>query len=609
MAVGVSHFICIAAAQTTSTPPTATTTAPPEETLTAGEKILDQEARAVNDLLKALLLIICGGLSLILVCYRLWIVIVGHTRLLSCLGDDKQRYFLMPYQKYAKLKKYLLDAPVWSKRHNREFQLSNAMNMGILPTRFQFIFLVLYLGTNIVFCLTRIHWELQYRLVAIEVRHRSGILAVVNMIPLFLMATRNSPLIYWLDMSYDTFNLLHRWFGRIVIFESLIHTLAWLFSTSKISGWKEVARSSSDDAMVTWGWVATAAMVVITFQSMSVVRHAFYETFKYIHIAMAIAAVVGIWYHLRLKDLPQFKLLLVAIVIWLLERTVRSIRIGYRNFGRGGTKAQLEALPGNAVRVTVDLARPWKFSPGTHAYLYMPSIGGTSSHPFSVAWSEEAEDLSEERGLATTRQDVLSFRKTRLSFVVRARTGFTYELLKKAEAAPEGKCTAKVYVEGPYGAGHTLHSYGTVMLIAGGIGITHQVPHVRDLVAGYANGTVAARRILLVWIIQSPEHLEWIRPWMTEILAMDKRRDILRIMLFISRPRSTKEIHSPSATVQMFPGRPNIETLMDMEIEHQVGAFAVSVCGSGSLSDDVRAAVRERQTRTNIDFSEEAFTW
>ena len=105
------------------------------------------------------------------------------------------------------------------------------------------------------------------------------------------------------------------------------------------------------------------------------------------------------------------------------------------------------------------------------------------------------------------------------------------------------------------------------------------------------------------------EHLEWIRPWMTEILNMEKRRDVLRILLFITRPRSTKEIHSPSATVQMFPGKPNIETLLDLEIEEQIGAMAVTVCGTGSLGDDVRAAVRKRQGVRNIDLIEESFTW
>jgi NAD(P)H-flavin reductase len=244
----------------------------------------------------------------------------------------------------------------------------------------------------------------------------------------------------------------------------------------------------------------------------------------------------------------------------------------------------------------------------------MPSLALFQSHPFSVAWNETVDENvisnDEESMLDRKESDGLDApKKSSVSFVIRARTGFTYKLLKKAESAPEGRSYAKLYLEGPYGSHHVMHSYGTVMLIAGGIGITHQVPHVRDLVQGYASGTVAIRRLLLVWIVQTPEHLEWIRPWMTQILAMDQRRDVLRVMLFISRPRSTKEIQSPSATVQMFPGRPNLETLVDMEIESQVGAMGVSVCGSGSLSDDVRQVVRQRQARTNIDFHEEAFSW
>ena len=147
------------------------------------------------------------------------------------------------------------------------------------------------------------------------------------------------------------------------------------------------------------------------------------------------------------------------------------------------------------------------------------------------------------------------------------------------------------------------------MLFAGGVGISHQVPYVRYLVEGYGRGTVAARRVVLVWVIRSPEHLEWIRPWMTTILAMDKRRDVLRVLLFVTRPRSTKEIHSPSATVQMFPGKPNVDTLIKMECEKQIGAMAVSVCGPGSLSDDVRQAVRRRQNISNLDLLEESFTW
>jgi len=341
---------------------------------------------------------------------------------------------------------------------------------------------------------------------------------------------------------------------------------------------------------------------------MSPLRHAWYETFKLLHIAMAAVAVMGLYYHLNLKNLPQIRFIYPIIVIWVLDRAARFVRLLYANVGKGGTKTLVEALPGNACRVTVTMARPWTFRPGQHAYLYMPALSFWQSHPFSVAWSEEAEALDTEK-LAMNRQEVLGMRKTSMSFVLRGRTGMTAQLYKKAAASEDGKLVTTCFVEGPYGGLHPMQSYGTVMLFAGGVGITQAVPHVRDLVVGYANGAVAARKIVLVWIIQSPEHLEWIRPWMTEILALEKRREVLRILLFVSRPRSTKEIHSPSSTVQMFPGRPNIDTLLGLEMENQVGAMGVSVCGPGALSDDVRRAVRQRQKHGSIDFVEEAFSW
>ena len=281
----------------------------------------------------------------------------------------------------------------------------------------------------------------------------------------------------------------------------------------------------------------------------------------------------------------------------------------YRNFGKGGTQAIIEALPGDAMRVTVKMARPWTFRPGQFMFITMPTIGMWTSHPFSVAWSNEEERLESEKGIAMNRQEIFAMRKTTMSLIIRRRDGFTDSLYKKAENSPEGCIVVNALAEGPYGGRRTLHSYGTVMMFAGGVGITHQVPYVRDLITGFANGTVAARRVTLIWIIQAPEHLEWIRPWMTSILALDKRRDVLRIQLFVTRPRSTKEIHSPSATVQMFPGRPNVDTLIGLECENQVGAMGVSVCGTGGLSDDVRMAVRKRQSMRNIDFVEESFSW
>jgi hypothetical protein len=56
--------------------------------------------------------------------------------------------------------------------------------------------------------------------------------------------------------------------------------------------------------------------------SPSPIRHAFYETFLHLHIAMAIVSMVGLWIHL--DGLPAQIYLLVAIIFWGLE-------VGHRN--------------------------------------------------------------------------------------------------------------------------------------------------------------------------------------------------------------------------------------------------------------------------------------
>lgn len=93
------------------------------------------------------------------------------------------------------------------------------------------------------------------------------------------------------------------------------------------------------------------------------------------------------------------------------------------------------------------------------------------------------------------------------------------------------------------------------------------------------------------------------------ILQMPNRRDILNIKLFVTRPKSPREVHSPSTTVQMFPGRPNVMTILAKEVEEQIGAMCVTVCGPGGLADNVREAVRSVQDISSVDFIEESFTW
>jgi hypothetical protein len=194
-------------------------------------------AELENDRLGNFLLIVCGSVAVAMIAWVISNLVVRYVRRVASLNNDRQRYFAQPSWKMSWFKKNLLYAPISRKRHNREIQLSSAINIGTLPTRLQLLFLIGYAVANVVFSVWGIAFHDNFATGVSQLRNRTGVLAVINMIPLFIMAGRNNPLIKWLNMSFDTFNLLHRWFGRIVILEALAHTLAFLVPIGNDKGW------------------------------------------------------------------------------------------------------------------------------------------------------------------------------------------------------------------------------------------------------------------------------------------------------------------------------------------------------------------------------------
>ncbi|KAI4113921.1 MAG: hypothetical protein LQ345_005196 [Seirophora villosa] len=157
--------------------------------------------------------------------YRVVIQSIRYIRTLTCLNNDTQKYFKMPNLAFGAVKQHLLYAPLFRRRHNREIHLA-WFHLGYIPTRFQSLFLAAIIGMNVTLSVWNIEWNGTRAAALGHLRNRTGTLSVVNMIPLVILAGRNNPLISLLNISYDNFNLVHRWFGRIVVLQALAHTLA-----------------------------------------------------------------------------------------------------------------------------------------------------------------------------------------------------------------------------------------------------------------------------------------------------------------------------------------------------------------------------------------------
>ncbi|KAL4917893.1 ferric reductase like transmembrane component-domain-containing protein [Aspergillus aurantiobrunneus] len=578
------------------------------------------------------------GVAFILFCGRIAQLSHAYLRHITSLTASRREQTFWSIEAsplWANVKKQILYAPLGKKRHNREIQLSSALNVGTLPSRFQTILIVLYAASQIAYCaLLDYDANVKAALVA-ELRGRSGTLAVLNMVPLFILAGRNNPLIPLLRISFDTYNLLHRWLGRIVVIEAIVHTFAWGVNAVDEANVSDMLNRLRTTPFFAWGLVGTASMTFLLLHSPSPIRHAFYETFLHLHQLAAFLAFLGVYFHIQIDELPQMPWIITVGAFWLLDRTARFFRLLYLNFSfkRGSTSLVVEALPGEACKVTFHLPKRTHISPGSHVYAYIPSLSLWMSHPFSVAWVDPSScvtnpgytDHDQQRQPPPQSNPSLSHLEkqlpklppnhahqlTSVSLIVSARKGMTRKLYNKALAAPQSTLLTTGFIEGPYGS-HPSNpaTYGTAVLFSAGAGITHHMLTVRDLVTRAAHGTVPTRKIYLIWSVRSTEHLSWVREWMDSILRLPGRRDILTIQLFVSKPKSSREIVSPSATVQMFPGRCRPDVVLDEAIPLRVGATLVSVCGPGAFADEVRDAARRRIGRgAVIDFVEEAFTW
>lgn len=565
-------------------------------------------------------------LAICIFCGRVAQISHSRIRLITSLEANKRQQVFWSVEGsplWANIKKHFLYAPLGRKRHNREVQLSSAVNAGTLPSRFQTILILSYIASQVAYC-AYLDYSVNVKAALVaELRGRSGTLAVLNMVPLFLLAARNNPLIPFLEISFDTYNLLHRWLGRIVVIESVVHTVAWAVNACDEQDFSHMLQRLRDTPFFAWGLVGTVFMVFLGLHSPSPIRHAFYETFVHFHRLAALGALIGVYLHLKIDSLPQIPWANAMICIWILERALRLLRLFYLNFGKRATKIEVQALEGEACRVTFHLPKRVSIPAGSHVYAYIPCVSLWMSHPFSVAWTEESSGLLSENSRLSTvdleKQEIYGHMgmptdphaTTKVSLIIAARQGMTRKLYNKAMASTTQTFNATGFIEGPYASRPThMPSYGTAVLFSAGAGITHHMLYIRELLKLAEEDSTATRQIHLIWSVRSTAHLTWAKDFMDQILQLPNRREILKIKLFVTKPNNNRSLSSPSATVTMSPGRCQPGIVLDEILRDRVGATVVSVCGPGTFADEVRAATRERIGRGMvIDFVEEAFTW
>ncbi|RPD56511.1 hypothetical protein L226DRAFT_456483 [Lentinus tigrinus ALCF2SS1-7] len=452
---------------------------------------------------------------------------------------------------------------------------------------------------------------------------RAGVLAVSQFPLVTALGTKNNVIAYITGISYDKLNYVHRMTARVVF------VLLWVHAGGKIHAFAEFP-TVWEEWFVRVGLTALIAFSILVLVSLRPIRARMYELFYFTHFLMVLIMLLGGYFHANM--LKQGTYVWPSFLIWGLDRFIRFARVVYYNhlyFGFSSKADQLDAsvelLSPHFVRLHIHRPPHFNWTPGQTAYLAMPSVSGNplEMHPFTIASVDSHYQLAGVKTPATgdvekkfsEANDVAPYWKE-LVFLINVREGFTKRLAGIAET--EGK--VKVLIDGPYGFSPNLDHDDTVVLIAGGSGVSFTLSTFLGILSHVQNKKSICRKLVFIWTIRDASHIDWVSKALTKALELAPSDLEIAIRIYVTAPdtnvdalRQVKSwgeddsIHSSEETaigrsrppsllnfsaVQLMQGRPDLHGLLNEEVAASTGRLSVTVCGSQGIARACRKALR-----------------
>ncbi|KAK4689596.1 hypothetical protein P7C73_g496, partial [Tremellales sp. Uapishka_1] len=186
--------------------------------------------------------------------------------------------------------------------------------------------------------------------------------------------------------------------------------------------------------------------------------------------------------------------------------------------------ALAQLLPSRVVRLTIKVAKPFKWAPGQSVLLYLPTLSKTQSHPFTILNSDSQPKSQSEIVLLVKARKGLT---RKLFNLVRTKSLATVGLngardkrlsLASMRTGAGGVHVPPVYlkamVDGPMGSAGRVRwgDYSTVVIICGGSGVSFGAAvceHVCNSMVKLAAGG-RTKRVRFCWVAREYAEISWV---------------------------------------------------------------------------------------------------
>ncbi|KAK0612894.1 ferric reductase transmembrane component 7 [Bombardia bombarda] len=356
-----------------------------------------------------------------------------------------------------------------------------------------------------IFCFLQqpLYWQsIRYGSPPIAVR--SGMIAVATTPWIVATSTKTNVLTLVTGIGPERLNVFHRWLGYICLFLSLIHTIPFYVQPVWEDGGLAVFEAlfpPGSGIIYGSGIACLVPLIWLCVASLPMIRRKAYEVFVLLHVPVGLVYVGMLFWHTK-NFLLSWDYLFVSVAIFVFCYLWRLFNLNWSRPWRMsfmiGDEAAINIMTENTIKITIPTQMRWK--PGQYVYLRMPGISIFENHPFTIS-SLCSEDFPSEYG-EQYRDCVLVFRPY---------GGFTRNVLETAiEKGPFH--TYRAFLDGPYGGmRRDLAAFDTVILIAGGSGVTSLMSQLLNLIKRMRDGKAITKKIVVVWALKRLEAMDWFR--------------------------------------------------------------------------------------------------
>ncbi|KAF7761640.1 hypothetical protein Agabi119p4_9632 [Agaricus bisporus var. burnettii] len=342
----------------------------------------------------------------------------------------------------------------------------------------------------------------------LENSNRAGFIVLAQFPVVFLFATKNSILSLLLGpgYGYERLNYVHRWCGRGMLIAAAVHGALWI-KNHLTWGFPIIGQQKETSGVASLG-----LLCAITITSVKSVRRAYYDYFYILHLFSFVAFFVTVCYH----SIYAPPWIFPPLAFLGLDLLLRFLRFRIKD-------ATLTPLAKQLTMINIPYCTDG-WTAGQHVRIRV-FFGGRifESHPLTIMTAPPSISCVSD---VYTPGITLGARVT--GDWTRALNKYAQE--KRCLDSKASSTQVQVMLDGPYGGcSLDLGRYETVLLFAGGSGVTFTLGMLDDIVGrcvrlGRPNGE-RTRRIEFAWCVKSFGTIEWFAPALMELAAKTASSD------------------------------------------------------------------------------------